>query len=537
MGGAVASESRRGSSRKARLVPFVVLCVLGVAGTMYLAWSGSREDRPARLTVDSPYENVRADVKYVGDSACTRCHSEIAASYATQPMGRSLEPIASAPVEAADPGTDRPLFESQGLEYSIETRGGRVIHVESRRDSAGCVVARNQAEVRYVLGSGRQAYSYLVERDGFLTESPITWYARDRKWNLSPSYEVRNQHFNRPIHPDCLFCHSNRVEHVAGPVNRYRPPTFHGYGIGCERCHGPGERHVKGSRIVDGRDVTIVNPANLEPSLRDAVCEQCHLIGRRRVRRAGTKSEDYRPGLPFYRFWSAFVLPESAAENRFAGQVEQMHESRCYVASLRRARLHLVPRSSRDAGARREGGVLPGIVAWPVMPIGGVACRSRRGRSAARRRLRRLSHAALRQLEQHACRDDQSPGAAPGRGRVEEDPRAPAGQPGRGRTDLVNFHRARMNARDRADGRARPGHRALPRGSRWRRRGPAAAPGGAGLAAQRPAGPGRLRRGSWPVGPAPGGTRRLPAGPRPRAGPRDRPRRRGLRRRQGGAAE
>ena len=54
--------------------------------------------------------------------------------------------------------------------------------------------------------------------------------------------------------------------------------------------------------------LTIVNPATLEPSLRDAVCEQCHLIGPRRISRAGTRSEDYRPGLPFYRFWSVFVL-------------------------------------------------------------------------------------------------------------------------------------------------------------------------------------------------------------------------------------
>ena len=265
-----------------------------------------------------------------------------------------------------------------------------------------------------MLGSGRQAYSYLVERDGFLTESPITWYARDRKWNLSPSYEIRNQHFNRPIHPDCLFCHTNRVEHVAGPVNRYRPPTFHGYGIGCERCHGPGERHVKGSRVIDGRDVTIVNPANLEPSLRDAVCEQCHLIGRRRVRRAGTKSDDYRPGLPFYRFWSAFVLPESAAGEPVRGPGRADAREPLLRGEPGRARLHLVPRSPRDAGARREGGVLPGSLHGlscrsGLSPAGGFA-----GGARSRRQLRRLSHAARRQLEQHACRDDQSPGAAPG---------------------------------------------------------------------------------------------------------------------------
>ena len=119
---------------------------------------------------------------------------------------------------------------------------------------------------------------------------------------------------------------------LGGDPQRYRPPIFLGHAIGCERCHGPGELHVTSPTLVDGQDATIVNPADLEPSIREAVCEQCHLIGRRRVVRALRRSEDFRPGLPFYRFWSAFVQPASTADNRFIGQVEQMHASRCYIA-------------------------------------------------------------------------------------------------------------------------------------------------------------------------------------------------------------
>ena len=85
--------------------------------------------------------------------------------------------------------------------------------------------------------------------------------------------------------------------------------------------------------MVDGRDMTIVNPAALEPSLRDAVCEQCHLNGQRRVLRAGRRDEDFRPGLPFHRFWTVLERPPGADENRFVGQFEQMHQSRCFAAS------------------------------------------------------------------------------------------------------------------------------------------------------------------------------------------------------------
>ena len=132
----------------------------------------------------------------------------------------------------------------------------------------------------------------------------------------------------------CLFCHANRVERITSAVNRYRTPVFPDHAaIGCERCHGPGELHIRRPEVVEGIDVTIVNPAKLEPSLRDAVCEQCHLIGPTRVSRLGTRSEDYRPGLPFSRFWSVFVPAENGSENRFASHAEQMHASRCFRAS------------------------------------------------------------------------------------------------------------------------------------------------------------------------------------------------------------
>ena len=224
-------------------------------------------------------------------------------------------------------------FESQGLEYSIEKRDGRVFHQETRRDSSGRIVTRNEEEVQFVLGSGRQGLAYLVERDGFLFESPLTWYSQKRRWDLSPGFAVANYHFDRPIRPGCLYCHSNRVHSVPTSINQYRPPIFEGHAIGCERCHGPGELHATRPSVSDGVDRTIVNPADLEPSLRDAVCEQCHLIGDHRVVRLDRRDDDYRPGLPFQRFWTVLIQPAEKEEGRFVGQVEQMHNSQCFVAS------------------------------------------------------------------------------------------------------------------------------------------------------------------------------------------------------------
>src|SRR5262249_30888704 len=151
--------------------------------------------------------------------------------------------------------------------------------------------------------------------DGFLFESPISWFAQKRKWDLSPGFEVANYHFDRPIRPGCLYCHANSAFAVPASINQYRPPIFDGHSIDCERCHGPGELHVMRPVATDGEGPTIVNPARLEPSLRNAVCEQCHLIGDHRIVRADQREEDYRPGLPFERFWTVFVQPEEQEEN------------------------------------------------------------------------------------------------------------------------------------------------------------------------------------------------------------------------------
>ena len=400
------------------------------------------------LDTGSPYGNTRLGVKYVGDTVCARCHAEISESYGRHSMGRSLAPIASAPAVGNDDASGRVLFESHGLEYSIENRDGHIIHRERRRDASGNLIAQNEAEVQFAVGSGRQGVTYLIERDGFLFQSPITWYERERKWELSPAYEKVNLHFDRPIEADCLFCHANHTEPVAGSLNRYRPPIFNGHSIGCERCHGPGELHVKSPTMVDGRDTTIVNPAGLEPSLRDAVCQQCHLIGHHRVERLDRRSEDYRPGLPFYWFWTVLEPSAGPAEHHAVGQVEQMHESLCFRAS--RGRLgcischdpHRLPAPEEKVAYYRKrclechtdrGCSLPSAVRLVQSHADDCAgCHMQRSRSSDIIHVAATSHRILR----HAAEPDRSS--------------VPAGDPLGKQLSEVNFHRDLMDERQRA---------------------------------------------------------------------------------------
>jgi hypothetical protein len=330
---AIECESRSWSLRKQQIMLLAAVLVVMGCWMAFVSCRTPGTRNVHRNDPRSPYLNTRPEVKYLGDAACAGCHAKSAETFRRHPMGRSVAPIEEAPAAMGDLASGRALFESQGLQYSIEHRDGHVFHQETRRDASRRIVTTNEAEVQFVIGSGQQGHAYLIQHDGFLFESPLTWYSRKQRWGLSPGFEVSDYHFDRPIQPHCLFCHANRVEPRAGPINEYRQPIFQGHAIGCERCHGPGELHVASPTLVAGKDMTIVNPADLAPGLRDDVCAQCHLAGEARIVRVGRRDQDFRPGLPFHRFWTVFVQPPDRAEDRFVGQVEQMHESHCFRAS------------------------------------------------------------------------------------------------------------------------------------------------------------------------------------------------------------
>jgi len=400
----------------------------------------------------SPFKNARPGVAYVGDAACARCHREIALAYRSHPMGRSLAPVAETKHGGPTHVTTGLPIEHQGVRYTIEHRDGRVFHKAMRRGTDGTLFAEIEAEVRFAIGSGTRGVGFLIERDGFLFQSPISWFAQERRWDISPGYSEFSTHpnFERAIQPDCLFCHTNQFHPVAGTLNRYETPIFQGHAIGCERCHGPGELHVQQGGLSTEPDFTIVNPAILPPALRESVCQQCHLQGSFRFARAGREPLDYRPGLPIHRFLAVFLM-KKGNEGRFeaVGHVEQMEASRCFAASKGQLGCischdpHRLPAPSTKIAYYRERCLECHQEKGCALPL---AERHARGQGEDCIACH-MPRPAITNVPHTAATDHRILRGVPGS--VPESPREASGQPGE--SPLLDYHWALLTEEERRD--------------------------------------------------------------------------------------
>ncbi len=290
---------------------------------------------PPLPVADTPYLNTTADVQYVGSAACIRCHAEANETYHHTAMSVSMLPV-DLDTEPPDGTFDHPL---SGRRYAVVRRDGALWHIESKlADGEPLVIA--EYPVKYVVGSGRHSRTYLVETEGFLVESPITWYSERKRWDMSPGYDRANHlGFERAAGQGCLECHAGRSAALGRSLHRME---VHESAIGCERCHGPGSLHLNKHRNTDITaivrskteiDETIVNPAKLSRELSEAICQQCHLRSHASIVARGRDLSDFRPGLPLSQFRNDYRLEAPDTPLTVVSHVEQLHLSRCYANS------------------------------------------------------------------------------------------------------------------------------------------------------------------------------------------------------------
>ncbi len=319
------TQARRGSAARGFVLAVAVLALIGAVSAAVWWLRGPDEPLVALRAPLAPREepHVAAYVPpsgegYVGNEACSRCHIEIAESYKTHPMSRSITRVDDNAADASVSQAES-RFSGERQVYDVEMRDGVMIHHERMFDGAGEQIYDEAQQVEWVVGAGQRAKAYLIQRSDLLFMSPLTWYSASSRWGMAPGYAPDDpRRFSRRVQDDCLACHAGRVEPVGHALNRFDNPAVHA-AIGCENCHGPGEQHAalhETGESSGDQDDPIVNPARLDSDRRESVCYQCHLEAAARVLRPGRSHLDFRPGQRLDEIWTVFDESSDAEGER-----------------------------------------------------------------------------------------------------------------------------------------------------------------------------------------------------------------------------
>jgi Flp pilus assembly protein TadD len=314
---------------------------------------GSCVDAQHRDSLAPPAGGELTTAGYAAPDSCGGCHRDIASSYRAVAMAQSLRRAGPEDAVRGDARANRIEHPPSGYVYEMRNEGGRFIQRRYERDERGRPVRVFDREATFVMGSGRHARSYLhLSPTGEMTELPVSWYARDRRWGMSPGFDRSDQpDFFRPVPYSCLFCHNGYPALPRGTDSPNAPQLFPRdlpAGIDCQRCHGPGQRHVDlaSDRAAPFAELrrSIVNPARLTPERQMDICMQCHLETTSRAGWAGLVVFgrgvfSFRPGEDLAGYHWNFDHPAGAGRGdkfEIAHQAYRLRQSACFKASAGR---------------------------------------------------------------------------------------------------------------------------------------------------------------------------------------------------------
>ncbi|MDA8896271.1 multiheme c-type cytochrome [Bacteroidia bacterium] len=307
---------------------------LGIILTLSIAFTFESCNTKAQPEEEPFFLNHAEDVNYVGKEACKVCHTEHASTFSQTGMGQSFGHLT--PTKSAAYGINsKAIYDVKtGMYYAAKWEAEQLFIHEFKLSNSDTTYHRKE-EIKYVVGSGQHTNSHFWEENGYLYQAPLTFYTQKGIWDLPPGFETYNSRWDRRIELECMSCHNAMPKLTEHTRNHYIDLPK---GIDCERCHGPGELHVKektAGHIVDTSieaDRTIVNPKRLPWKLQIDVCQRCHLQGNN-VLKPGKSFTDFKPGMRLSDVFEIYMPNEQNGEFVMAGHAERFQMSECFKNS------------------------------------------------------------------------------------------------------------------------------------------------------------------------------------------------------------
>ncbi len=269
---------------------------------------------------------------YVDSSLCAKCHSTIYESYQRTGMARSFYRPSPGRMLENFRTNNSYRHRASGTYFTMIERDGKYFQRRYQTGFQGKEVNIDEKQIDFVMGSGNHVRTYLHRTSaGALQQLPLAWYAeRGGYWAMNPGYDKPDQpNARRKISLECMFCHNAYPEVRGGHEQLRAEPLFSGAmpeGIDCQRCHGPGGRHVELAQTRGAASEAvaqaIINPARLTPERQMEICMQCHLETTsfqfpHSILKYERRAYSYRPGEPLGDFMLFFDHGSTPSEDRF----------------------------------------------------------------------------------------------------------------------------------------------------------------------------------------------------------------------------
>ena len=187
-------------------------------------------------------------------------------------MAEAMEPVATSKVLGANPQLKMHVGP---YTYEIKRNGKQSFYsVTDGKDTISLPIL-------YAFGQGRMGQTYLVERDGQLYESLVSFYKETKALDFTVGAprgvpqslaEAVGHLLSAKEVSSCFSCHATGA--VSGsklPLEKFA------HGVGCEVCHGPGGEHVAAVKAGEVPAQSIYNPGLLSgDELSQQFCGSCH---------------------------------------------------------------------------------------------------------------------------------------------------------------------------------------------------------------------------------------------------------------------
>jgi Cytochrome c554 and c-prime len=219
-----------------------------------------------------------ANDEFLGSQKCASCHSDIASVQLTSEHARTLRKMKAVPE----------LLKALPLHFSDRAKAVEYRLEKSTLDASGLdlVASKDGSTERlqliWAFGAGRKGMTFVGRSSsGEYGQGRVSWYERINALDITTggdqepvrvAHDALGQWLSQKEREECFGCHVTRQAEALPELIEESNA-----GVQCERCHGPGQKHVEAMTLGKTQQgLAIRNPGKFGAAEQLEFCGVCH---------------------------------------------------------------------------------------------------------------------------------------------------------------------------------------------------------------------------------------------------------------------